>query len=348
MNLRAWLDTLSSRSFSIPVVILYVTEGCNLRCCMCSYRHPQPGELSLRELASLAEQLAGYGLRHIVYSGGEPLLRSDFPAICELFGRHGVKQSLLTNGVLLEQRLPEIGGHFREIIVSLDGPDAATHDSIRGGASFERAVRGIKAARIAAPAGRSISLRTVLQKKNYRMMSRMVDTARSLGAGRISFLAADLLSGAFGRDQHGSAPEAGGWKQEVMLDASELQEFREIVSALVSSRRREFQERFISEPPAKLFHIVEYFEAVAGIRPFPRNHCNAPNVSAVITSTGEVRPCFFLPGYANVREESVRTLSNGSGIRATRRNVNEYTLERCATCVCTLHVGHAASLLDRF
>jgi MoaA/NifB/PqqE/SkfB family radical SAM enzyme len=310
---------------------------------MCSYRRPLPGELSLDALSSLAEQLGSFGLRHIVYSGGEPLIRRDFPAICGLFERPGVKQSLLTNGVLLEQRLPEIGGYVHEIIVSLDGPDAATHDAIRG-LSFEKAVRGIEAARSARSSGQSISLRTVLQKQNFRKIIPMVDAARSLGVRRISFLAADVLSGAFGRDDG----ETGRWKEDVLLDAPELEEFRELVSALVSTRQRDFRERFISESPAKLFHIVEYFEALAGMREFPRNECNAPNVSAVITSTGEVRPCFFLPPFGSVRDQSLRTLSNAPGIRDTRRNVKASSLERCKTCVCTLNVKPLAALLDRF
>jgi Fe-coproporphyrin III synthase len=327
----------------MPIVILYVTEGCNLHCCMCSYRHPHPGELSLGEISSLADRLAGYGLRHIVYSGGEPLLRRDFPAICDLFGRHRVKQTLLTNGLLLEKRLPEIGRHFREIIVSLDGPDAPTHDAIRG-VSFEQAVRGIESVRTAALPGQSISLRTVVQKRNFRALVRMVDTARSLGVRRISFLAADVLSGAFGRDASGS----GRWNQDVLLDGSELEELRQLVNLLISTRRQEFEEGFISESPAKLYRIVEYFEALAGKRPFPRNLCNAPNVSAVITSSGEIQPCFFLPAFGNVRGEALKSLSNGPSIRLTRRNVKAYSLERCKTCVCTLNVSPAEALLDRF
>lgn len=327
----------------MPIVILYVTEGCNLHCCMCSYRNPTPGELSLEEIDSLADRLAAFGLRHIVYSGGEPLTRRDFPAICATFGRHSVKQTLLTNGLLLEKRLPEIGRYLDEIIVSLDGPDAATHDRIRGH-SFEQVVRGIRAARDAAPAGQTISIRTVLQKQNFRELSRMVDGSRSLGVDRVSFLAADVSPDAFGRSASGS----DGWTESVLLEASETEEFRRLVTSLIATHRPDFEQGFISESPLKMYHIVEYFEASAGKRPFPQNRCNAPNVSAVITSTGEIRPCFFLPGFGSVRGVPLQELNNNAQIRATRRDVKANRLERCATCVCTLNVRPLPALLDRF
>lgn len=101
MNFSAFLNTLATHNYALPIVILYVTAGCNLRCIMCSYRDPLPNELTLDEIRKLALELSTYGLRHIVYSGGEPLTRRDFPAICELFQRSNVRQSLLTNGLLL-------------------------------------------------------------------------------------------------------------------------------------------------------------------------------------------------------------------------------------------------------
>ncbi|HAX48468.1 MAG TPA: radical SAM/SPASM domain-containing protein, partial [Bacteroidetes bacterium] len=44
-----------------------------------------PGELTFDEIKQLAQQLSAFGLKHIVYSGGEPLLRRDFRDICNLF-----------------------------------------------------------------------------------------------------------------------------------------------------------------------------------------------------------------------------------------------------------------------
>ncbi len=344
MNFKAWLNTVSASSHTLPIVILYVTEGCNLRCCMCSYRTARPDELSIVEIERLACALADYGLRHIVYSGGEPLLRRDFPAICEMFSHYGVQQTLLTNGLLLEKRLHEIRTFLTEIIVSLDGATAATHNTIRGGISFEPILGGIRSAVGSAPEPRRVSIRTVVQKQNFRELAQLIGLAKSLGVGRISFLAADLLSDGFGRNGNGlPAPS-----DSISLTADEVSEFREIVDAIVSTYRKEIETGFISESPDKLYHIVEYFGALIGRNPFPRNACNAPMVSAVITSTGDLLPCYFLPRFGNARETKLEETLNNNTIIEIRRKVRDYILERCQTCVCTLRKSSAAALLDRF
>jgi MoaA/NifB/PqqE/SkfB family radical SAM enzyme len=343
MNIKALLNTLSSHSHTLPIVILYVTEGCNLQCITCSYREPTPNELSLKEITELAKRLKEYGLRHIVFSGGEPLLRRDLPQICNIFGDLGVKQTLLTNGLLLEKRLPEVQKYLSEIIVSIDGPDEKTHNAIRGVKSFEQIVKGVR--RVVDSSDRQpVSIRTVLQKRNFSKVTEMVDFAKSLRVDRISFLSADVRSNSFGRDTRGTVAPDGS----IVLTEAETNEFRSVVNRMVSEYGDEFEVGYISESPAKMYHIVQYYEAIIGKAPFPRNFCNAPMISAVITSTGEILPCFFLPSFGNVRHGSIENLINNSTIRSTRRDVRRYTLERCHTCVCTLHVQPHAALFDRF
>lgn len=343
MNIRAWLNTLGTTSRTLPIIILYVTEGCNLRCGMCSYRLPQPNELTFDEITSLAETLAGYGLRHIVYSGGEPLLRQDFPEICKIFQSHNVKQTLLTNGLLLHKRLNELRGYFNEIIISLDGSAAKTHNEIRGIDSFNLIVEGIREA-VRNQTANEISLRTVVQKKNFREIPTLVEFAKSLGVKRISFLAADILSDSFGRTtQDNPLPN-----EKISLNTEETAEFKIILDQMFVKYRQEFESRFISESSDKMSHILYYFQALLGQRPFPKNICNAPMVSAVITATGELQPCFFLPSTNNILNVNFQDTLNSQSMITTRKNVKEYSLERCQTCVCTLNITPFQALLDKF
>jgi MoaA/NifB/PqqE/SkfB family radical SAM enzyme len=343
MGIDALLNTLGTRCRTLPLVILYVTEGCNLRCISCSYRNPSPGELTLEELERLAITLKDSGLHHIVYSGGEPLLRRDFPQICALFRAPEIRQTLLTNGLLLEKRFGEIREFFREIIISLDGPDEETHNAIRGLDSFRQIVRGVRTA--ASPgSGVQLSIRTVIQKRNFRSLIGMVRCARDLGVSRISFLAADVRSEGFGRAGRGAVvPE-----ESLLLDAEETSEFRTIIARMASECSREFSSGFIAESPSRLLRLAEYFEALIGRGNFPQTNCNAPMVSTVITSTGELLPCYFLPGFGNIREAPLSDLMNGPGIRSTRSDVRAGTPDPCKTCVCTLKVSPSRALLGRF
>lgn len=343
MNFNIFLNTITNQSFSLPLVILYVTAGCNLRCIMCSYRNPLPGELSLDEVKSLSESLLQFGLRHIVYSGGEPLIRRDLPEICRFFQRPRVKQSLLTNGLLLEKRYDEMASYFHEIIVSLDGPTAEIHNGIRGIESFDQIVEGIQKV-LRSPRRPKISLRAVLQRKNFRHLDEMAGFAKSVGVDRISFLAADVYSQAFHRDVAGKSLNF----DDVALSRQEAVEFREIVNRFVGRHQADIKSGFISENDKKLHHIVQYFEALAGVSSFPRNHCNAPMVSAVITSTGDLLPCFFLPAFGTIRSGTLGETLNSPAIRATRARVREYSLERCQKCVCTLSVSPMSAFLGQF
>ena len=302
-----------------------------------------PNELSLGEISGLAKQLSNFGLRHIVYSGGEPLLRRDFKEICEIFAAYGVKQTLLTNGLLLGKRYGELRSYFNEIVVSIDGADEQTHNGIRGIKSFTQITQAISSITHENERRPAISIRTVLQKQNYNQVMRMVDLAKTLGVDRISFLAADVLSDSFGRNTRGVV-EAN---DKIELDEAGSIEFRSLINQMSKEYKKEFDRKFISESPEKLLHIAQYFEALIGKANFPQNHCNAPDVSAVITSTGDLMPCFFLPSQGNIRDNKVESILNNAEMRKIRQNVRNYCLERCQTCVCTLKINRPSLLFNR-
>jgi MoaA/NifB/PqqE/SkfB family radical SAM enzyme len=278
-----------------------------------------------------------------VYSGGEPLIRKDLPEICKLASHIEVRQSLLTNGLLLVKRSSEIIPFLDEVIVSLDGPDANTHNAIRGLDCFDQIVRGIEGLTRTSRAP-SVSVRYVVQRKNFRKVNEMVGFARELGVSKVSFLTADVRSLAFHRDQVGpvASPE------EILLDRTECAEFRESITAMLEERRSDFQSHFIAESPRKMMHLVEYFEAQQEIGPLPRNECNAPSVSLVISSTGDVLPCYFLPTFSTVRSNPISRILNSAEIKSIRSAVLAYQPKECHQCVCTLNIRPFSALLDAF
>jgi len=304
-----------------------------------------PGELTLNEIKKLAGELAGFGLKHIVYSGGEPLLRRDFKEICGVFKSYGVKQTLLTNGLLLEKKYETLSEYFHEIVISLDGAKAETHNRIRGLNSFDLILKGMEKVVKQKDKSQVISIRSVLQKQNFRELPDFIEMAKSVNVNRISFLAADVTSDAFGRE-HGVGTAVQD--SNIVPDKNETAEFRQIIKELTGDYKEEFENRFISESPQKLMKIVEYYEALNGSNKFPVNYCNAPMMSAVITSTGNVHPCYFLPSIGNIRRNPITELINFPSIKETRKKVKSFEMERCKTCVCTLNVNARAALAGRF
>lgn len=80
------------------------TSGCNLRCLWCDtpYTSWQP-EGRRVSVAELAAQAAAAGCRHVVITGGEPLLQRELPALCEVLAAAGHHLTVETAGTLAKE-----------------------------------------------------------------------------------------------------------------------------------------------------------------------------------------------------------------------------------------------------
>jgi radical SAM protein with 4Fe4S-binding SPASM domain len=132
-----------------PVVVWNVTRTCNLRCTHCysdSAAKKYSGELSFQEGCSLLDDLAGFGVPAVLFSGGEPLARRDTLLLAAYARSLGLKLTLSTNGTLIDEatasKIKALA--FAYVGISLDGI-GVTNDLFRGAVhAFDRAVRGIR------------------------------------------------------------------------------------------------------------------------------------------------------------------------------------------------------------
>ncbi len=134
-----------------PMLVIWeVTQACDLACVHCrasaqSTRHPE--ELDTAQGFELLDQIKSFGNPLMVFTGGDPLKRPD---LYELI-RHSVKIGLRTNvtpsatPLLTEEaidRFKECG--VSRMAISLDGPDAQSHDEFRGiPGTFDRAMMAL-------------------------------------------------------------------------------------------------------------------------------------------------------------------------------------------------------------
>jgi sulfatase maturation enzyme AslB (radical SAM superfamily) len=158
---------------------------CNLSCphCLDDKSLSAEGLPRRREIASI---IAGSGVLGVDISGGEPLLMREVPELVRLLqaGRR-CAVSITTNGWLLARRAAELAGVADAVRVSLDGPDAASHDAWRGEGSFRRALEGIGAC---TRLGIAVQIQTVLMASNRHRAQAMVRLASDAGAGGLTFL----------------------------------------------------------------------------------------------------------------------------------------------------------------
>jgi hypothetical protein len=128
---------------------------CNLSCTHCFVTcGPDQTRHALMTRAEVAAVLAeglALGVKEVYFTGGEPFLHPEMEAI--LGDTLAVAPAtVLTNGTLFTTRriatLAALGRDARfslELRVSFDGPDAGSHDALRGPGAFARTLAGLVA-----------------------------------------------------------------------------------------------------------------------------------------------------------------------------------------------------------
>lgn len=329
------------RIFRLPIVVLMPHSRCNCRCVMCDIwkANQEKREITVGDLEKHLHSFRKLGVKRVALSGGEALMHSNLWKFCELLHSIGVKISLLSTGITLKHHAKEVMVHCDDVIVSLDGC-RETHNKIRNiPEAFEKLEEGVRALRAIDP-GFRVTSRTVLQKQNFREFPGIIQTAKALGLDQISFLGADVSSAAFNR------PDP--WKEEkiseVALSQEEAAELELIFQKSFIDFKVEFDNRFIAESRNKLLDICGHYKAISGKAAFPQKKCNAPWVSAVIESNGDVLPCFFHKAYGNIHTNSFSEVINSEKAVSFRRNLNVKSNPTCQRCVCSLHLGLTQSV----
>jgi len=170
-----------------------ITNACNLSCAHCYHsHHNNKGAIGLEEWQSIIQQ---YKLMieklhlspKVVICGGEPTIS---PLLLPIL-RHldscwpGVRVSILTNGTkLTDLLLNQLKVFNLEFQVSLDGPDSARHDQIRGSGVFDKAADSIRRAKVM---GFDVLLLAVLSKKTSMWIDDFFLMAKNLRVNQMNF-----------------------------------------------------------------------------------------------------------------------------------------------------------------
>lgn len=83
------------RYTGVPAVFLRLS-GCNMHCWFCDTRHEEGNEMTEEEILTV---LSAYPTRHIVITGGEPLMQLT-PYLTDLLHKAGYYIQIETNGIL--------------------------------------------------------------------------------------------------------------------------------------------------------------------------------------------------------------------------------------------------------
>ncbi len=168
------------------VVVWNLGIHCNMTCPHCyaaATARPSPHDLDTPQALRLVDQMAQAGVRVLIASGGEPLLRPDLFELLAHARDAGLAPQLSSNGVLIDEtaagRLVACGVGY--VGVSLDGL-REWNDAYRGMAGgFDLALRGVGFARAA---GMRTGVRMTLTRRNVEQLGGVADVAVLAGADR--------------------------------------------------------------------------------------------------------------------------------------------------------------------
>jgi MoaA/NifB/PqqE/SkfB family radical SAM enzyme len=312
----------------LPILVLQPHNRCNCRCVMCDiWKLTDAQEITAPELERHLADIRSLGVEWVVFTGGEPLMHSDLFRLSMMLRGRGIRTTILSTGLLLERDAARIVEGTDEVIVSLDGR-AKIHDEIRRvPGAFDSLAKGVRAVHRVSPEF-PIGARCTVQASNAAHLRATVQAARDMGLRSLSFLAADLSSSAFNRPLEWSAER----QSTVAPDMAALEREMEALIADYPG------DGFILEDPQKLRRIVAHFRAHYGLERHIAPRCNAPWVSAVVESNGDVRPCFFHAVIGNTTGTTLGAVLNGPRAIAFRKSLCVPDNPICQQCVCSLYV----------
>ena len=168
-------------------------NSCNLRCAHCYQEGYSYKDLPIDQLMQIAnaitEALKKWNmLGRISLTGGEPFLSPHlFTLIDYLEKSEVIKQfDILTNGTLItDNHIKKLKTckKLHQIQISLDGPTADVHDSVRGKGVYEKVLQSIKKLR---ENNLEVSFMFTLMKQNKEYALQMIDFAEKCGVNAVT------------------------------------------------------------------------------------------------------------------------------------------------------------------
>jgi MoaA/NifB/PqqE/SkfB family radical SAM enzyme len=305
-------------------VYFSLTNRCNLKCKMCDVRNypSQPKEeLTTEKCRDIINESNNIGIDHIVFSGGEPLLREDiFDLIGYAIDAKIKIVDIITNGTLIDDSMASklIKSGINHITFSLDGL-GRVNDAIRGQGCFKKVTQAIDL--INKYKGiqpfPTLAINFTIMGNNIDDILPMVELAKEKKCNRILFQ--PVLCNNIDMDSRFN-------KHEAWVDKKDLPKLKKVVKKLIEEKGTR-QDLLIDVDSRVLEMIPCYFSGKAldcGIK------CYEAIVRIVVSCNGDLWSCAGV--YGNVKKSSLRESwfsEKAISVRNKARNCKNHCLQGC-------------------
>jgi radical SAM protein with 4Fe4S-binding SPASM domain len=308
-------------------IYVHLTNNCNLKCPYCYNKTDRENKIQLEKVGLVAptmstdefkyliSRLIECGVRRILFTGGEPLMRPDALELVQ-YARslsETVNLEMLTNAILITDEVAEVlCKNMSAVTISLDGHEKHMHDYYRGKNTFEPTVRGIR--------------RLVAKKKELGLARPYIAIVPALTERNIVNMKEIFEFSLDDLGANGLAPiifQAGDHQEVNISQIPALNVYLEALdrtSEYIKNRNARIGKTEPSAPPA-----------IA-----PRNHCGVGHGEISIDPGGFVYPCQslhfdeFICG--NVREYDIKAIFLESPVMKRMRSATVDSVAVCTHC----------------
>ncbi len=174
-----------SRELDGNIIIWNFTNRCNLSCHHCySYADPNSKDFLTTEfILDSIKDLKNAGVKFVIFSGGEPLIRKDIFDIADKMREEGIITYLSTNGLYMnDKNVDKIIKKFNYIGISIDGIKEI-HDEFRGvEGAYEKSIASIK---LIQSHGGNAGIRFTMTKETQDSFYDIFNLAEEIGVNKL-------------------------------------------------------------------------------------------------------------------------------------------------------------------
>ncbi|MBF0347162.1 MAG: radical SAM protein [Magnetococcales bacterium] len=303
-------------------LMVIATQHCNARCRGCDHWRQTKGLLDLESFRQVMTSLCRWGLRQVIFTGGECLLHPQLETMAAAARRQGLQVKVATNGLLLEDLKATLAPWVDLWTVSLDALDRATYARVRRLDRFDTIVGQLDALR---HDGHPFRVSFLIQHLNVNQVADFVAHWHTRGAHSVSLLWPDFRGG------FGNATAPGIIGDDFHLTPADIDHLARVeLPRLVAGKFHE--DGFLNWLPEEYDMIIDAMRANPGF-PIRQTRCAVPYTNMVLHPDGQVGCCFHFP------ERFAFSPQHGPNEEGFRRLRNTYFFSptlfrtRCAPCL---------------
>lgn len=314
-----------------PVIVWNCTRSCNLKCVHCyssSENKKYDGELTTKEAKKFIDNLEGFNIPVILFSGGEPLIRDDIFELIEHAIKNNIRCTVSTNGTLIDKEcakmLKKVGVGY--IGISLDGIGSKHDEFRRDKGSFNKALEGI---RNCLEVGQKVGLRFTINRHNYDQLGDIFRLVKEERIPRVCFY--HLVYSGRGSEMVGEDVTHQESREAVELIMTKAMELGPIVEVLTVDNHADAVYLFLwaqKNHPQLADRIWKLIRMNGGNRSGMAFGC--------VDSQGNVHPDQFTQQYTlgNVKERAFADIwmDTSNSISAGLKNRKPLLKGRCSRC----------------